>query len=896
VLAKKKLERNKDEKTILFNKIPYLNSSLFEPTEIEQNMIFISNLDNDKTLPLLSSTVLKDQSGKKQIGKKNSIAYLLDFLNDYDYGSNAKDIYKSEQKTIITASVLGLIFEKINGYKDGSFFTPGFITMYMSRETVRKAIVQKFNEEKGWNCKNISDLKEDLRDERNESPKGRVIIRKEANEIINSLKIIDPAVGSGHFLVSVLNEIVCIKSELKILVDKNFEALEYTAEVINDELVIFDEEGDVFEYNINNKIGRLVQETFFHEKQTIIENCLFGVDININSVKICRLRLWIELLKNAYYNDENELVTLPNIDINIKCGNSLISRFDLKDDLKDTFKGKDVKYSFKEYKAAVEEYKNTKTKDQKHAVLKIINEVKNNFKSTLDNKFIKRFIKIQEEFISENERVNNLKKFEEKISKAEKDRLKKLKLKVEKAFLEKEKIINNVIYHNAFEWRFEFPEVLDDKGKYLGFDAVIGNPPYFGLGGDTIYKNDYFKNRFVTLKSGDIYALFCELSQNILKTNGYNFFIISNKWLRAGYGEPLRKYFTTKLNPIELIDFGQNLVFDSAIVHTCIIGTTKNENTNNIVAVRYKDDDNPENSPLENYLLENKVENLILTNEIWNIVSPKLLEIYSKTRKFKKLNEYDIEFRRGLLTGYNEAFIIDKEKREELVAKNSKNKEIIKPILRGRDTRRYYCNYNNFFIINAHNGLKSTDTPRIDIVIDYPLVYEHLLEYEENAKKRFDKGEHWTNLRNCAYLDEFEKPKIIFSEIVSEPQFYYDELNYYPEATVFFISGEKLKYLTALLNSKFVTFLFKNFYMGGDLVGKIRYKKIFLEEVPIPYPNNIDEKGVIDKVDKILSLKKENSEADTTVLEQEIDQMVYELYGLTEEEIAIIENSNIKNT
>ena len=145
-----------------------------------------------------------------------------------------------------------------------------------------------------------------------------------ANEIINSLHICDPAVGSGHFLVSALNEMIAVKNDLKILQDRDGKRLkEYQVEVVNDELIVTDEEGELFEYNPSNKESQRIQETLFHEKQTIIENCLFGVDINTNSVKICRLRLWIELLKNAYYKNATELETLPNIDINIKCGNEL---------------------------------------------------------------------------------------------------------------------------------------------------------------------------------------------------------------------------------------------------------------------------------------------------------------------------------------------------------------------------------------------------------------------------------------------------------------------------------------------------------------------------------------------------------------------------------------------
>ena len=197
----------------------------------------------------------------------------------------------------------------------------------MCRETIRKAVIQKFNETKDWNCKDIDSLYDKIED------------RQEANNIINSLKICDPAVGSGHFLVSALNEMIAIKNDLKVLQDRDGKRLkEYHFEVVNDELIVTDEDGELFEYNPTNKESQRIQETLFHEKQTIIENCLFGVDINPNSVKICRLRLWIELLKNAYYKNENELETLPNIDINIKCGNSLISRFELDADLKKALK------------------------------------------------------------------------------------------------------------------------------------------------------------------------------------------------------------------------------------------------------------------------------------------------------------------------------------------------------------------------------------------------------------------------------------------------------------------------------------------------------------------------------------------------------------------------------
>jgi hypothetical protein len=388
VLARKFDERNPDVKQ-LYEKVPYLNSSLFEPTEIEQVTLFISNLRDDKTIPILPATVLKDEHGKMRTGSLNTLEYLFAFLSAYDFSSEGSEKIQEENKTLINASVLGLIFEKINGYKDGSFFTPGFITMYMCRETIRKAVVQKFNETKHWNCKNLDDLYDKIED------------RRDANEIVNSIKICDPAVGSGHFLVSALNEIIAVKNDLKILQDHHGRRLkEYHVEVMNDELIVTDEDGELFEYNPTSKESQRIQETLFHEKQTIIENCLFGVDINPNSVKICRLRLWIELLKNAYYKNATELETLPNIDINIKCGNSLVSRFALDADLKQALKSS--RWSIDSYRLAVATYRNAENKEQKKEMERLIADIKSDFRSeiSLNDPLAKRLRKLSGELFN----------------------------------------------------------------------------------------------------------------------------------------------------------------------------------------------------------------------------------------------------------------------------------------------------------------------------------------------------------------------------------------------------------------------------------------------------------------------------------------------------------------
>ncbi|MEO6189367.1 MAG: DNA methyltransferase, partial [Saprospiraceae bacterium] len=474
VLARKYEDRNQDVKKA-FEKVPYLNSSLFEPTEMEQVTLLISNLKDDKPIPIISSTVLKNDQGKKRTGHLTTLAYLFDFLNAYDFASEGSEEIQEDNKSLINASVLGLIFEKINGYKDGSFFTPGFITMYMCRETIRKSVVQKFNEH--FLNNDLPDNKIDKIDDIYEFIPQK-ISRKKANEIVNSIKICDPAVGSGHFLVSALNEIIAVKNDLKILEDKEGKSLHrYEVEVVNDELIVTDEESELFEYSPSNKESQRIQETLFHEKQTIIENCLFGVDINPNSVKICRLRLWIELLKNAYYKNATELETLPNIDINIKCGNSLVSRFAIDSDLSQALKKS--KWTIDSYRLAVDTYRNAESKEQKREMEKLIADIKSDFRSeiSLNDPKLKKLRKLSGDLFQMTQ-VPQL--FE--MSKKEKTdwnvRVEKITAETQKLESEIEEIKGNKIFENAFEWRFEFPEVLNDKGDFVGFDVVIGNPPY----------------------------------------------------------------------------------------------------------------------------------------------------------------------------------------------------------------------------------------------------------------------------------------------------------------------------------------------------------------------------------------------------------------------------------
>ncbi|MFW6145456.1 MAG: DUF7149 domain-containing protein, partial [bacterium] len=723
VLAVRPEERN-DQVREAFSKIPYLNSSLFDPNELEGHTIRISNLEDEYELPYLKQTILKDNKGKRRTGKLDSLQYLFEFLDAYDFASEGSEDIQEENKNLINASVLGLIFEKINGYKDGSFFTPGFITEYMARETIRRAVVQKFNEEKGWKLDDFEALKEHI----DISKEGR----EEANRIINSLKVCDPAVGSGHFLVSALNEMIALKSELKVLSYRDGKRMKlYAARVENDELIIEDEdEGGIFEYGLS-KQGTIipekqaVQEAIFHEKQTIIENCLFGVDINANSVKICRLRLWIELLKNAYYhpaapqspeseppraapqspegevptlnqsetgNYGLELQTLPNIDINIKTGNSLINRFSLNASLANALKRSN--WRIEDYRKFVRDYKNARSREEKQGLQEIINEIKKDFRTEInrDNPKQKKLNKLSQELYN---KYTGNKLFEEQLTKKQQQDRARLEKEITKLQKEINDLKNNEVYRNAFEWRFEFPEVLDDEGNFLGFDVVIGNPPYLQLQTDSgklanIYRNLNFESFAST---GDIYCLFYEKGFHILREEGVLTFITSSQWMKAAYGKYLRKYLL-KQNPEILILLGPG-IFETATVDTNLLIASKSTNKKKVKGIYIKDI-----TELNKNINDKMFSLTHISENDWSILSSSKQELKRKiNNKGKPLSDWDIQINFGIKTGYNKAFIIDKEKRDELVNKDSNSNKVLKPVLRGREIKPYITDWQNLFIV-----------------------------------------------------------------------------------------------------------------------------------------------------------------------------------------------------
>lgn len=898
-LAKREDERHprfKDK----YENIPYLNSSLFVCSPIEAEAFEISELNNDES-EIYSQTVLEDGNGKRRKGKLPTLEYLFKFLEAYDFAADGTEgiEYSKKYKSLINASVLGLIFEKINGYKEGSFYTPAYITMYMCKETLRRAVVEKFAEQESNQIENFDDLKaychryfkrDDL---------------KRFNKIINSLRICDPAVGSGHFLVSALNELIVIKNELGILVDEKGLHLRCNIEIVNDELDVLDDNGLRFEYNPKDKKSAHIQQTLFHEKQNLIENCLFGVDINPNSVKICRLRLWIELLKNAYYNKNDRLQTLPNIDINIKCGNSLISRFSLEDDLKDAFRNKKnpkLKYTFTEYKNAVAEYKQTNSKGRKQEVLAIIEEVKDNFQSTLDNKFIAKFQKARGKLINEQERQKNLKTFGERIKKADKDELKKLKKKAEEASIERNEIVNNAIYSNAFEWRFEFPEVLDDNGSYIGFDAVIGNPPYIKeRDAKDIFSpirkspkwHDYLQGKM------DLWYFFLHQAFNIANKNAYISYITNSYWVKSDGSKRLINRIFNEKTLYEIIYFDDYPIFEEVsgkhMIHSyfnrlpnplykakLVLVDTKEfcRDIHKESILHYDKDEIIDKDSINIDIGSNALfKDCIKLGVLYN-TSVGIQESSDKIAAKNIPLELETKFKEG-----EGVFVLNKNEVENL-GLNDDEKKILKPYLNTNNLVRYGVNFSDEYLIFSNKKIRKQ-------IADNKL---------PNLKKHLDTVNHFVTSSNAPYGlhrdrsskgNPFDIPKLICPGMFKSPHFTYDEDKYYVGFS-FSVIWEKnskydLKFLLGILNSKLGEYWFnKNGKKRG--VGVDIGVKVF-REFPVKEALPIQQDPIINTVDKILSLKKENLQANTIPLEKEIDQMVYELYELTEEEIQIVERA-----
>ncbi|HEB7516773.1 TPA: Eco57I restriction-modification methylase domain-containing protein [Campylobacter coli] len=907
ILAKERSTRKKSE----FAYLPYLNSSLFEKQSIE-NTLEISNLNNDLKLNYYKNTVLKDDKCKAKKGQVGLLEYLFEFLDSFDFGSDDEQSEILSQKELISSSVLGNVFEKLNGYKEGSFYTPSFITSYMCKESITKVVLDKFNTQFDLDAKDISELRKSLRKED----------KKAQKELLNSIKICDPAVGSGHFLVSALNVMLSIYDELNLFDE------EFYLEVQNDEILITGRKGEFIEYkrpSTPKDKAHLIQQELFHTKKDIIENNLFGVDINPNSCEITKLRLWIELLKHSFYqsfDDENyhDLKTLPNIDINIKCGNSLVSYFETGKSLSHY---PNIKERINKYKRIVKDYKEGFYTD-KNLIAKEIKNLQESFKNfCLKDKFNKEikqltnganeYSKKYGDFLADEHHDEKFKSFFSKnmfeFSFDEKVAIKEF------ANLKKEyDNIFNLESNHPFEWRFEFPEILDDDGNFKGFDLIIGNPPYIKEAENKELFTNTKKLRTYQGKM-DIWYHFVGRGFDILKNNGYLAFIATNNWVTNSGAKKLRNIVLEESQILSLVDFSSFMVFDSASIQTMIMSFQKTKPPKNYEFHFAKiTTQTPIYEDALSLLKNEKTQN----NEILSInLTPKKFidktlnftksdyeELFNKIQKYGKFYLEEREVAQGIVYPQeninkksleilgNNFYLgqgIQKLTNEEVENLNLlKNEKILlKPIFESDNIQKYFVKrYNYFWVIYTNSSFKNPNS-----MDDYPNLKKHLDKFQ-NVITSDNKPYGLHRARDEKFFTG--SPRIVaLRKCVGEPKFSYVDFDCYVSATFYVIKTQRInvKYLTAILNSKLIAFWLKH---KGKMQGNnYQIDKEPLLNIPIVTINSKNQKiadELINLVDEILKAKEQDKNANTQELENKINSLVYKLYNLTEDEIKIIEN------
>ncbi|RDU65799.1 type II restriction endonuclease [Helicobacter didelphidarum] len=1053
VLAKDEEKRDKDLPPLLAQ-IPYLNSSLFDKNALERQGAEIKLLSSKPLSISRDSILLKDSTLAKTLKIESHsptlplLEYLFAFLHAYNFTTTPKDIInhtKTNYDKLINSAVLGLVFEKLNGYKEGSFYTPSFITSYMCKQSLRKIVIEKFNSVKGWECESLEDLKhkiDKLTDEKN----GYY----EANTIFDSIHICDPAVGSGHFLVSALNELILLKFELRILCEVSYpcsdkpvitseakqnptrhceqgEAIQtyhhieglpeasieshhkidcheakasrndiesqsnrdyhtsskthntpnlpaYTRlkdirlRLHNDEIVIYDKNNTIFDYTLpahENIDNHKIQKGIFYAKRQIIESCLFGVDINPNSCEITKLRLWIELLKYSFYKDipNKRLETLPNIDINIKCGNSLVSNIDLhitQDNLSKQLKdllnksaslesqaefatmandlNNKLPMQIEIYKRSVNAYKNETNSDLKTLHKDRIKESKD-FILRLFHKLSKEYLHfkqslslylqnygykgIDEAMIQGKELADSLKHSLNAYLNAfnfhkildipkiptKKDYEKDL-ARLIAALANYENLIND---ENAFEWRFEFPEVLDSNGDFMGFDLVIGNPPYIRQQEIIKFKN-FFKKKYKIFHGlADIYIYFFELAHNLVKQDSIISFVTSNKWIKAEYGKALQSFLLHECRISDYVDFTGIKVFDSASVDVGIIILYKQKpnkdskivitNIGRLDFIKYNK--NIAEISDSTHLLKAQSD---LNIESFTFQLDSTNNLIIKLKKFMYKFSDIAHIAKGLSSGNDKIFLFDMLNKGKVAkVKNDYGifeieSEILVPFMYGEDIKRFEFATPSKYLLYPYDKEDNTLLQTQDMCKKYPRAYQYLSHLQSILMERKIQTNN-TNFYKFSALRNaniYKQQKIIIPDLLNFPRFGFDSVGIYHNAGIHSVIFrqeceyyfEKIQwFVLGILNSKLFWFFISN--SSTKLSSAVRLMPLYLDNFSFPKVDS-NNKSLYDEivalVERILESKAKDSHFNTNMLESEIDTLVYKLYNLSDEEIKIIEN------
>ena len=780
-----------------------------------------SLLDEWKDIPYLNGGLFErdEEDEPESRFPADYFKRLFQFFSEYNFTIDEND--PNDAEVGVDPEMLGKIFENLlEDNKDkGAFYTPKEIVRYMCQESLIAYLET-----------NTSVAKDKIRQFVLSPEEGvEYIPENKKSKILSALeevKICDPAIGSGAFPMGLLNELLHCR---EVLSGEHYDRAEI--------------------------------------KKSIIQNNIYGVDIEKGAVDIARLRFWLSIVV-----DEETPSPLPNLDYKIMQGNSLIESFMGVDLSKLTYEKE-----HKKDKGEISLFDNEKNRLQK-----TVSQLLSSYYSCCDH--------------------NKKKKLQQDISDTISKQLETQAY--DHAILENLKDINLAENNKFFLWHTWFSDVFNREDNKNGFDVVIGNPPYIQLqnnGGELA--NLYEDCRFKTFaKTGDIYCLFYERGWQLLRQQGHLCFITSNKWMRAGYGDKTRGFFAKHTNPKYLIDFAGVKIFNNATVDTNILifGKEQNEYQTRCAVTDKLNKDSLKN--LSGFVQQQSVECRFESSDSWVILSPIEQSIKRKIESVgTPLKDWDIQINYGIKTGFNDAFIISTEKRNEILdncsseEERAKTAELIRPILRGRDIKRYGYNWADLWLI-------ATFPSRHYDIEDYPAVKNHLLLYgkerleqtgkkyiinEEEIKARKKTSNKWFETQDSiSYWEDFFKPKIMYPNMTKYMPFYYDEKGFYQNDKSFMITGKHIPFLTAFLNSSLFKFCFRDNF--PELLGGTReLRKIFFDKISVI---KVSDEINNDFKREVTNLQSNYTQEKATT----IDRMLFDLYGLTEEERKVIGYIEIK--
>ena len=845
--------------------VPYLNGGLFRRSALEDR----SYDAGEVALP-------------DEVFDPDNEASLLNLLSRYRF--TTRESTPDDQSVDPDPELLGRVFENLyqgdERHDTGTYYTPREIVQFMCRE----ALDGYLRDETGVNQGTLNDLRQEAVGSRDEYLPLPSVPAEALIDALEKVRVCDPAVGSGAFLLGAIQEIVSLRRG-----------------------ILFSQRSFVEP----NRLYRMVSEW----KQRIIENSLYGVDINPEAVEICRLRLWLSMVLDMDEPPEpNSDWALPNLDFQIVTGDSLVDRvagvtfkesWPLPRDLQLRL---DLRNNLQRLESNIAQRR--REFERTHRNPRRLRELRDLI--ARDQREIVRL-----HLVDALEKAEADQELQNKKGRTTKTALRKANSLVERirSLLAGVDSTDFALVQKPFLWPIAFPEVLREGDSNAGFDIVLANPPYVKHEKQDAEDQRSYEEAFSDVYTGtaDILVYFYARSLQILRPSGWLSFISSNKFMRADYGTGIRRHIPDSLRIQRVIDFGDLPLFeangkaiaaypavlvgkrsDNPAEHALTVADLAGPVRNELSKASLKVGIESVRGVLEDlYSLLSKAETsdfpqVLLKEDRWILEDPKLIRLFERLMdQGTPLGEFVKErIYYGVKTGLNEAFVIDQEKRDELVDEDPHSAELIKPWLRGRDIKRWKPDWAGLYVIFTRHGVD---------IDKYPAIQDHLSWWRADLKPKATSGQkgpgrkpgdyRWYDIQDSvSYYDEFAHPKIVWGNLAVESKFAKDSSRAYVSAPANFLV-EPTPWLLPVMNSSLLNFIYSKLTVarGGSFQ---EFKIGYIKPAPIVTPDNEAQAELESLTSEILNL--EDSFEQVEAIEREIDAIVFHVYGLSASERKLV--------